>query len=620
MVSEETKAWGNFPDVGIACLDDVIGTDGDAIPSPEKPASASIDTNAKSQPSQEILMINEEANRFMECMTPVQDLPAPTVLKTGFELNGSFKGGDYNSIPQRPKAFDRMHSGNTPLSGSFGSTSSSEWPSSSHGDNAASFSSERDRQPRPRRRYERPESFEGFGASAGFFRYGVQYSPSEGDTKYMRRVVISNLPKDIILKDVLAQVRGGIIVNATLLDTQKLTGGMTVAIQFLHESSARNYLAFTKTDPIQFGACGQTAKVELVKSPTWPLTTGLYPLILSQGQTRCLTIPSFPKEFSVGALETHVTGKNASRLSTLVNTTIDEDGALHLEFSGMAEAHFAYGVLTHWQVYSELRPVFSPDPCARNMDEPEAILPCGQIALGKSRELAEMTTISSKATEFPGGFEPKIPIGPGNQTQQEAPPAVHILDVYTEPQFLHSSWADEVAEEEETRRLSLTEPVVELDASIYAPAASPVLSDLPINESKESIIVTGAEKEAVIPLAIEILSSQSDAAHGSEETTCTPAKNKDSPEEVFIKTPLPDLSHPVSSVASSNVLEGLKEECPETPPRNRLESIVEDSPASLILSDQDTGHDKQGSLLVRLESDENITLDMCMTPSRIRRP
>jgi hypothetical protein len=521
MVSEETKAWGNFPDVGIACLDDVIGPDEDAMPSPEKPAPAFIDASAKSQPSQEISRINEEANRFMECMTPVQDLPAPAVLKTGFELNGSFKGGDYNSIPQGPRAFDRVHSGNTSFSSSFGSTSSSERPSSSHGGNAASFSSERDPQPRPRRRYERPESSDGFGASAGFFRYGVHYSPPKEDSNYMRRLMISNLPKDIHLKDVLAQVRGGVIVNATLLNTQKLTGGMTVAIQFLHESSARNYLAFTKTEPIQFGSCGQKAEVELVKSPTWPLTTGLYPLILSQGQTRCLTIPSFPKEFSVGALETHVTGKNASRLSTLVNTTIDEDGALHLEFSGMAEAHFAYGILSHWQVYSELRPVFSPDPCARNIDEPESISPCGQIIPSKSRELAEMTPISSKATESPGGSEvsePKFPTESGNQTQQEAP-AVHILDVYTEPQFLQSSWADEVAEEEEIRRLSLTEPVAGLDASIYAPAASANPSDLPINKSKGITIVTGAEEERCIPLAIEILSSQSDAVPSSGEKT-----------------------------------------------------------------------------------------------------
>jgi hypothetical protein len=106
----------------------------------------------------------------------------------------------------------------------------------------------------------------------------------------------------------------------------------------------------------------------------------------------------------------------------------------------------------------------------------------------------------------------------------------------------------------------------------------------------------------------------------AEKRLCTPAKNKDSPEEIIIKTPLPDLSPPEFSVASSNVLEELREECPETPPRIRLESILEDSPASLISSDQDTGYDKQGSLPVRLESDENITLDLCMTPSRIRRP
>lgn len=594
-VSEETKVWGHgFADVGLASLDDIIGPEEDEISPSGRPALALMHTSVKPQISQESSRINEEASEYMGCMTPLQDLAPPTVLKTGFSLSGSFKGGDYNSIPQGPKAFNRLPSGNASFSSSFGSNTSSERHLNSHDDNSASLSSEKDQEFRPRCRYGRPDSFDGSGLATGFFRYGIQYSPPEKDSNHMRRIMISNLPEDVLLKDVLAHVRGGMIVNAILLNTQNLTGGMTVTIQFLHESSARNFMTYTKAHPIRFGSGGQNIEVELVKTPTWPLTTGLYPSLLTHGQTRCLTVPSFPKELSVRALEQHVTSKNGFHFSTLVDTTLDKDGALHLEFSGVVEAHFAYGIISHWQLYSELRPIFSPDPCARKFNETPSISISGQIFPVKSQELARIAPNSLEANEISGRQEdsqPKSSGEPRDLIKEEVPPSARTVDVHADLKNLHSSWADEVIEEAEAGRQSLTGSVVELGASVYAPAAS-APSDLPITKSKgEHNITIGIETGRHLSLATVMPPSLSGATHSDGETTCTTVKSKDSSEEVTAQTRLPISSSLNSSVAPSTVPDELKQECLQIPPCIRLDSILENSPVSQIPSTQYTGHD-----------------------------
>jgi hypothetical protein len=56
----------------------------------------------------------------------------------------------------------------------------------------------------------------------------------------------------------------------------------------------------------------------------------------------------------------------------------------------------------------------------------------------------------------------------------------------------------------------------------------------------------------------------------------------DSPEDIIIKTRSPILSPANTSISPPDVLEEPKKECPQTPPRIRLESILEDSPSSIL--------------------------------------
>ncbi|KIN03908.1 hypothetical protein OIDMADRAFT_143392 [Oidiodendron maius Zn] len=464
---EATKAWGqnldsrtttapNSPamlandnlhtqrssqDVGIESLDEIIGSDSSDVPHmphPQVLASAKNGTkHLKEEPGW-----NEDMKRHMNAMIPLQDLPAPDVLKTGFDTNGSFKGGDYmHTSPTGDKGFGRF---SRQGSSSFSNTPSSRFSSNGQmvaggGQYHPSLACEKHL--RPITCYSR-SCRSSVGEVPGFFRYGIQYVPSEMDSNYLRGIMISNLPKDIELRDVLARVRGGEVVCATLLDTEKLTGGLTAMIQFLHQVSAEEYLSYTKDHPFSFSSSNEKAEVTLLKTPTWPLTTGHYPLILKQRQTRCLAIPLFPKEFSIADLKLRISHHLATYTAEVPDIYTDEQETLHLEFSSMVAAHLAYRNLTKCQMYSDLKPIFTHDPCAGEVGELAS--PYKIATVRRNMELSQSPLTSSNSSCVYSKSEIK---------QRNKPTALPRQTI-TIPSFsgsniTTSSWADEVIEEAE---------------------------------------------------------------------------------------------------------------------------------------------------------------------------
>ena len=487
-VTAETKAWGrSFQDVGLQSLDDIIGPDVSDVPPLARPAEVLLDTRDDSQYLQEDAEVTDEVKQHIESMIPLQNLPAPAVLKTGFDLKGSFKGGEYSPILQGPKAFNYVsRSRNISLSESFESSSSSENPMITNGsEHVTSPFRRRKEAPGFRRHSSRSDNSDSVGRDAGFFRYGIQYTPSEADSNYMRRIIISNLPRDIVMKDVLAQVRGGEIFSANLLDTERITGGMTVMVQFMREDSAKEYLAYTKDHPIHFGSCAQKAEIELVNTPTWPLDTGLHPFIISQMQTRCLAIPYFPKHLSVAGLEQHIADRNGFHSSALVDSYTDEQGTLHLEFSSMVDAHFAYSTQSESPFYSELKPIFMPDPCARGMEELTSPLPSSEPAREQSQTLSEIPQDTSNHNDSHSESEVQ-PKDHGEVEQQNSPVALPgqmvTIPSFSNSNNKYSSWADEVIEEAENNQRRPRKPPVDIADCKYA---STILrfSDLPIRKS-----------------------------------------------------------------------------------------------------------------------------------------
>jgi len=202
------------------------------------------------------------------------------------------------------------------------------------------------------------------------FRYGYLYAPGDGDVNCLRTVRIGNISAETELRDVLARVRGGQIVKAILLNTLKLTGGNTVLIEFLNQSSANEYASYTAIHPISFGNNDRLADISVVGTPTYPSFSTLRSM-RDLGYTRFLGIGRFPKDHSIPRLERDISCCNQLRAESLIEIYLDEEDTLHMEFNSINAAGSAYGILTSWQPYKRLGIFFERDQCARPIEELE---------------------------------------------------------------------------------------------------------------------------------------------------------------------------------------------------------------------------------------------------------
>jgi len=202
------------------------------------------------------------------------------------------------------------------------------------------------------------------------FRYGYLYVPNEGDSNYIRTVKIGNISAKIELREVLARVRGGALVKAVFLDTMKLTGGNTVMLQFLNESSANEYVAYATVHPISFGGDDKVADIGIIETPTYPNFHTIRSM-RDLGQTRCLAVSRFPKNQSISRLERDIACYNQLRAESLIEIYLDEQDTLHMEFSSTSAAGSAFAILKSWQPYKRLEVFFERDECAGPVEELE---------------------------------------------------------------------------------------------------------------------------------------------------------------------------------------------------------------------------------------------------------
>jgi hypothetical protein len=392
--------------------------------------------------------IDEQILKQMGAMIQLADLPKPEVLKTGFELDKSFRGRDYDAIAHAPKfprrmgmrSYNRFASAESfdgaPL---FGKSTSLEFLK------YRSFRSEL---------YKTEEEREGaiekhvrdcVGRDKrlpDFFRYEIRYVPLETDSDFLRAVLISNLPKDIELREVLQRVRGGEIHNATLCDTTTLTGSKTAMVVFINEDAAQEYIKYVSEHPILFEDEGdeRKAEFELIRTPTYPLSLGQKRRLSgTYKQTRCLAIENFPASLSLGRLEDDLAGGYPFRAAHLLDLYIDEEGTLHLEFSNFWAAGSAYGILTGWTRYTSanLRIEFTPDPCSGPVSELSLPLPPRRPVRPRNRVsfdessgddvIGEVQTVYRKSL---GALNEKV-----------------LIPSFSGAKIKGESWADEVIEE-----------------------------------------------------------------------------------------------------------------------------------------------------------------------------
>lgn len=210
--------------------------------------------------------------------------------------------------------------------------------------------------------------------SAGFsdlrcpdiFKHGVRYDPDESRRDVYRTVVVSGIPAGVEMDTVLSQVRGGPVIEATLMDTIKMTGKNSALIVFLHEHSAMAYEDYAKKNPIVLG--GLQARVDVLSTPTWPIRIHLRKAMYDHQHTRCLEVRNFPRDITPTKLRNDLRVCEELKSHRIVVMKMRKDRILELQFSSIDSAGHVYGMLTSFKAYRECSVCFVADPCAQSVD------------------------------------------------------------------------------------------------------------------------------------------------------------------------------------------------------------------------------------------------------------
>jgi hypothetical protein len=200
--------------------------------------------------------------------------------------------------------------------------------------------------------------------------YGIMHKPSPNDGSCYKAVLIGNLPQDIDYHKLLAKVRGGYIISATLCDTSKLRGcggRKSALVVFVNAQSARAYVQFANKHGICFDS--QKGIVRLIETPTYPLSPPAERRI-RYGQTRYLVITKFNSELSLSRIDRVInTGVNNYRVDAIERFWKDEYGNVRIRFASINAASMAYWRLKTDPNYNHLTMVFENDPCGRPLSD-----------------------------------------------------------------------------------------------------------------------------------------------------------------------------------------------------------------------------------------------------------
>ncbi|KAI9809381.1 MAG: hypothetical protein M1827_006893 [Pycnora praestabilis] len=195
-----------------------------------------------------------------------------------------------------------------------------------------------------------------------FFRFGVRYVPMHGEPEALRTVLLDNLPNGISTTDILKKVRGGLIISAKLMNTISITGSMSAMITFLYASSAFEYVKFIQQHPLTF--YDQTARIEHISTPTWPMSIALRKAIYTYKHTRCLEIHDFPYYIAKKSLKRDLRVCNDLDLDMIESLELDGKATLCIRFSAIQYAGQGFSILSSYHTYRNLKVHFGPDPCA----------------------------------------------------------------------------------------------------------------------------------------------------------------------------------------------------------------------------------------------------------------
>ena len=202
-----------------------------------------------------------------------------------------------------------------------------------------------------------------------FFKYGIRFMPADSQRDVYRTIIVSNLSPNINLGILLGYVRGGLVVDAKLLDTVNITGKKSALITFLDERAAIEFEDYTDKHPVIINSV--VAKVQVVSTPTWPVGIRLRKAIIDHHHTRCLEVFKFPEQIPAPKFRANLKIHPGTEIDPVTYMREGNHGFVELHFSSINWAGRAYGMLTTWKVYRDCRPRYSPDPCNQPFETAE---------------------------------------------------------------------------------------------------------------------------------------------------------------------------------------------------------------------------------------------------------
>ena len=200
-----------------------------------------------------------------------------------------------------------------------------------------------------------------------FFKYGIRFEPEKHERDIYRTILISELPANTTLRQLLSRVRGGVIIDAKLLDTMKIVGAKSALVTFLHEHAALNYEEYAKTHGIIIN--NSLIKIAALPTPTFPMRPGLRTAAKDHQHTRCLEVHSFPRgRISELKLRADLRLCPEMREDRVVHVNLRKDGILELHFSSINYAGRGFAMLNSFKLYSGCKARFVKDPCAQPVE------------------------------------------------------------------------------------------------------------------------------------------------------------------------------------------------------------------------------------------------------------
>ena len=186
-------------------------------------------------------------------------------------------------------------------------------------------------------------------------------------------VMIYNLSADCTMRDVLDRVRGGKILDASLLDTSAITGFMTAMLTFVESTAALAFIEHVSRHGLSVSGC--IVGAFLVQVPTERIKLGQIRAINSQFHSRCLRVHNFPFNITREELRSDLRPSKATSIDLIESMSANADATLELRFHSVTAAQDAFDFLTLRGVkakYRQCRVEYGADPCAEQWAEEDS--------------------------------------------------------------------------------------------------------------------------------------------------------------------------------------------------------------------------------------------------------